>query len=186
MQRMDEVDAFCMNTAECRRVMLLSYFGEVFDRNSCVRGSGCDNCSHMDVAPSDVTSIARAVVDLLEQIASSDKPKLGKVQISNILRGGNAKAVLDWKSYPAFQSLPTTDKSSVQTVIIHLARSDILVEETQTQRWGVTITYGVRAHFGLACVVVVISYCVVFGVVGSEVPHCSLFWLENGAANQEA
>lgn len=37
--------AFCENRLDCRRVQLLGYFGEIFDRSKCVNAkSSCDNC----------------------------------------------------------------------------------------------------------------------------------------------
>ena len=37
---------YCENRSDCRRVMQLNHFGEVFDRNQCIinKETACDNC----------------------------------------------------------------------------------------------------------------------------------------------
>ncbi|KAH9385345.1 bloom syndrome protein [Nematocida major] len=40
-RHLQEVISYCENKTECRRYLLLHYFGEVFGKNC---GSGCDNC----------------------------------------------------------------------------------------------------------------------------------------------
>ncbi len=45
-QYLYQTEHYCSNKAECRRVQLLRYFGEVFDRKYCIENyrSVCDNC----------------------------------------------------------------------------------------------------------------------------------------------
>ncbi len=44
IENLNKCTAFCMNSAECRRVMLLTYFGESFPKERC--NATCDNCQH--------------------------------------------------------------------------------------------------------------------------------------------
>jgi len=42
IENVNKCVAFCMNEVECRRVMLLRYFGESFPKENC--NATCDNC----------------------------------------------------------------------------------------------------------------------------------------------
>jgi RecQ family ATP-dependent DNA helicase len=145
MDRLNEVDSFCMNTGECRRTLLLGYFGEMYDRKDCVSHSeGCDNCSQLAVTPTDVTEVGRAVADIVQQATETGKPALPKTLISSLLRGGSSKPVLPFNHLSAFGTLPSTDKDLIHEVIVHLARCGVLEEKMNASQWGVTISYTVR------------------------------------------
>lgn len=46
MENLEHIKAYCTNEDECRRVQILKYFGEEFDKKDCVRyiKTACDNC----------------------------------------------------------------------------------------------------------------------------------------------
>jgi hypothetical protein len=59
-----KVVAYCSNLSDCRRVQLLQFFGEKFDKAEC--GSKCDNCSYGGpVEQKDLTPIAITAVQLV-------------------------------------------------------------------------------------------------------------------------
>ncbi|EFX69280.1 hypothetical protein DAPPUDRAFT_329283 [Daphnia pulex] len=94
-ESLKEMMMYCENTSSCRMYLILQYFGESFHEYACDRRAVCDNCrrSHR-VVQDDVTTICRAVVDLL------GKPimQLKGVNISllvDVLRGSKAQATRD-------------------------------------------------------------------------------------------
>ncbi|KAG5456987.1 MAG: P-loop containing nucleoside triphosphate hydrolase protein, partial [Olpidium bornovanus] len=65
-----EVVTFCENQSDCRRVQLLGYFGETFDRRSCNRT--CDNCrSSIATVTRDMTEDARNLTNIVRAAASA-------------------------------------------------------------------------------------------------------------------
>ncbi|KAF8894688.1 P-loop containing nucleoside triphosphate hydrolase protein [Infundibulicybe gibba] len=87
------VVSYCENRSECRRVQLLQYFGEIFDRRECA--SGCDNCAN-DVAPEkrDVTEVTRHALNLVKTL-QENKENVTATQCRAILRGSKASDVRD-------------------------------------------------------------------------------------------
>lgn len=63
---------FCENDSECRRVQLLQFFGEKFDKSVCARG--CDNCRNQGVmSDQDVTKEAKAAIALVRSFQDSNE-----------------------------------------------------------------------------------------------------------------
>ncbi len=56
MRKLYDMVTYCENNVDCRRVLTLKYFGEVFDAASC--GRGCDNCKGGGDAPAMVSTHA--------------------------------------------------------------------------------------------------------------------------------
>ena len=70
MENLLKCVAFCINDVQCRRVMLLSYFGETFPAEAC-KGT-CDNCARGgEVVMEDVTSDAKILLALAREIVSA-------------------------------------------------------------------------------------------------------------------
>ncbi|KAJ3998952.1 DNA helicase [Lentinula boryana] len=64
--RVKAVMQYCLNVSDCRRVQLLQFFNEKFERRHCRRF--CDNCSHaVQMVEQDLTEEAKAIVGLVQQ-----------------------------------------------------------------------------------------------------------------------
>jgi bloom syndrome protein len=62
---------YCENKTDCRRVVQLQYFGEVFDPRICRNSDApCDNCRNTNHVKQDVTQFARQVVEGVIRISS--------------------------------------------------------------------------------------------------------------------
>ncbi|KAE8244206.1 hypothetical protein A4X13_0g6763 [Tilletia indica] len=66
-----QVISYCMNRTDCRRVLVLQYFGEIFPRENCHHS--CDNCKGNKTATKtvDVTELAKSAVRLVRDISKS-------------------------------------------------------------------------------------------------------------------
>lgn len=63
---------YCLNVSDCRRVQLLQFFGEKFDRRQCRQF--CDNCSHsVQMVEQDLTDEAKKVITLVQQFHSMNE-----------------------------------------------------------------------------------------------------------------
>lgn len=58
-----DVIQYCENRIDCRRTLILHYFGEVFDRRDCRKT--CDNCeSSQEIVTKDFTEAAKDLLNL--------------------------------------------------------------------------------------------------------------------------
>jgi bloom syndrome protein len=58
---------YCQNDTECRRVQLLAFFDEIFDKRECHKS--CDNCLYSgDIVTKNVTSEATKAVALVQSL----------------------------------------------------------------------------------------------------------------------
>lgn len=63
IESLRDVIQYCENRIDCRRTLILHYFGEVFDRKDCQKT--CDNCeSAKDVVTRDFTDPAKDLLNL--------------------------------------------------------------------------------------------------------------------------
>ena len=83
---------FCENKSDCRRVQILSYFSEAFDKNDC--HATCDNCqSGHTFEKQDLTHYAVKAVKMVMQLPKDSKVTL--LQCVDAFRGANGKKRLE-------------------------------------------------------------------------------------------
>jgi superfamily II DNA helicase RecQ len=92
LDQLDEVVKFCMNKDDCRRTLLLRYFGQPdFDPRDCHQF--CDTCGeNTDKVAEDMTGAALDVLHLVGSAASHEH--FGKGHWTDVFRGSKAKKVL--------------------------------------------------------------------------------------------
>jgi bloom syndrome protein len=125
---------FCLNSAECRRVMLLRYFGEEFDARLC--GASCDNCAKGgQVEYLDWTEDAKAVLQIIERAHETGQRPLTIAKASLILSGSKAKDVQQYERSPHKTSLKADD---IARLMNEMVLEKILFEEVILQPAGKT------------------------------------------------
>ncbi|KAJ6500804.1 P-loop containing nucleoside triphosphate hydrolase protein [Mycena sanguinolenta] len=86
-QRASEIVEYCENKRDCRRVLLLRYFGEAFDKTNC--GNTCDNCANTHLLVSeDLSKEAALAVALLRNF---EHQRITALQYVEIFRGADTK-----------------------------------------------------------------------------------------------
>ncbi|KAF9069237.1 hypothetical protein BDP27DRAFT_1363534 [Rhodocollybia butyracea] len=84
---------YCLNVSDCRRVQLLQFFGEKFDRRHCRQF--CDNCSHsVEMLERDLSNEAKAVVSLVQQFLAT-KQQVTLDHCRAVFRGADTAAIRD-------------------------------------------------------------------------------------------
>ncbi len=78
-----------METAQCRRIPLLNYFGEAFSTEDC---GACDNCAREEKDLHDVTVAAQKFLSCVKRTGE----RFGAGHIIDVLRGSQAKKVLQF------------------------------------------------------------------------------------------
>ncbi|KAK2707982.1 recQ-like DNA helicase Blm [Artemia franciscana] len=90
--------AYCDNLTDCRRSVMLDYFGEIFDREVCranVRHA-CDNCSvEEEFVLKDVTEDCKLIVKAIDEICGSQKSDFTVLHFIDVFEGSAAKKVVD-------------------------------------------------------------------------------------------
>ncbi|KAL6629187.1 hypothetical protein ACP70R_028952 [Stipagrostis hirtigluma subsp. patula] len=80
--------SYCENDLDCRRLLQLIHFGEMFDPSHCAKT--CDNClKDLRWIEKDVTNIARQLVELVKMI----KPPCSSSHILEVYRGSMSQNV---------------------------------------------------------------------------------------------
>ena len=101
---------YAENITDCRRSLVLQYFGERFDRAAC-RGSpstACDNCRRSEKAVAEeVTLLARDVVRAVSEICQRTYGgNFTQQQVVDLLKGSRAKKIMDnGESYSSCDSV---------------------------------------------------------------------------------
>jgi bloom syndrome protein len=84
---------YCQNVNDCRRVQVLSYFGQSFDRKDCKRN--CNNCADTaEYVEEDMTQIAIKAIQLVKSLVDRDQ-NVTKLHCLDVFRGANIKAIRD-------------------------------------------------------------------------------------------
>lgn len=82
LNNLNQMVQYCENQVECRRVLILEFFNEQFNRSHCRKT--CDNCrAGLRQEDKDVTEVARAIVE----VVSRKRQKFTLAQIIAGFRG---------------------------------------------------------------------------------------------------
>ncbi|KAF4556192.1 DEAD/DEAH box helicase-like protein 3 [Elsinoe fawcettii] len=160
---------FCENQADCRRVQVLGYFGEIFSARDCQKG--CDNCaSNVSFETRDFTDEGQNAVILmqsiqkardgetkeklralsgranardLEHIRQTSQYQLTMLQCVDILRGSKAKNIKDrgYDEYDEYGSLEKLDRGEVERLVHHLLAEDVLSEYSVVNKASFPVQY---------------------------------------------
>jgi RecQ family ATP-dependent DNA helicase len=84
---------FCDNRADCRRKLILSYFGETFSPSLCMRM--CDNCIQNQHGRSMVKDISKEACTLIKMIKAIMPDHITVAQLIDIYRGSRARRIVD-------------------------------------------------------------------------------------------
>jgi len=131
---LNQVVSFCENVRDCRRVEILRYFGEKFDKANCL--GTCDNCkTGGSFSMQDYTEYAVATLQIIKQCR-----RLTMVQCSDILQG---------KKRPEFDTLNECygiakkfKQGEVHKMIHRLWAEEALAEENKVDgRGGLPLQY---------------------------------------------
>lgn len=132
---------YCQNISECRRVQILQYFGEKFDRKKCARG--CDNCAHdQALTYQDVTTASREAVRLVQAL-QEQRERVTVAQCRDMLRG-TKKAELRKRRAGLLPMLGVAREMPLELVEQMLQRllfMDVLVEVSQQNASGYHTQY---------------------------------------------
>ncbi|KAF2170631.1 hypothetical protein M409DRAFT_19446 [Zasmidium cellare ATCC 36951] len=132
---------YCENQADCRRVQVLSYFSESFDRDDC--DGGCDNCnSDSTFEDKDFTNYARQAVNMVVQILEM-RHEVTMLHCIDVFRGGNSAKIkelehADLDEYGAGKDL---DRSEIERLFYRLLTENAFQEENKVNKGGFASQY---------------------------------------------
>ena len=130
---------FCENKSDCRRVQVLSYFSENFEREQCQ--STCDNCTSSATFTSfDFTAYARHAVKLLERLYGTQVTLL---QCVDIIRGKSSKKSSDagHNAFPEYGTAASIERGDVERMFYHLVTDGALEEYSKMNNANFPVTY---------------------------------------------
>lgn len=138
-QMLRMVIQFCENKSDCRRVQVLSYFNESFDKEDC-RGS-CDNCnSKSTFETQDFTFYAAAALDIVKRI---QKDNVTLLHCVDVFRGAKTKKITnlhhnDLQRYGAGSDI---DRGNVERLFYRLLSEDAIEEQNVVNKLGFAHQY---------------------------------------------
>ena len=97
IDNLHRVYAYCLNNVDCRRTLLLEYFGEQYLASQCKRHveTRCDNCcSVAQTKLVDFTSLSKHICALIDQLTKQSRSATIN-QVMDILKGSKQKAIKD-------------------------------------------------------------------------------------------
>jgi bloom syndrome protein len=130
---------FCENKSDCRRVQVLNYFGEGFNREDC--NNSCDNCnSDTTFESQDFTDLAATAVALVRKV---EKQNVTLLHCVDVVRGGKSKKISDHRHHrlPEYGAGSDLNRGDVERLFYRLLTEDALREENETNRAGFTTQY---------------------------------------------
>ena len=130
---------FCENKSDCRRVQVLNYFNESFQREDC--NGACDNCNSDSTFESqDFTEYAIAAIELVKRIEADNVTLLHCV---DVFRGGKSKKIVDLNhnSTDQYGVGSNLDRGEVERLFYRLLSEDALAEHNIVNKAGFASQY---------------------------------------------
>ncbi len=138
-QMLRMVIQFCENKSDCRRVQVLSYFNESFNKEDC--RASCDNCnSNSTFETQDFSDYAAAALDLVKRIQQDNVTLLHCV---DVFRGAKTKKITDLhhndlQGYGAGSGI---DRGNMERLFYRLLSEDAIEEQNVVNKLGFANQY---------------------------------------------
>ena len=141
---------YCENKSDCRRVLQLQYFGEVFDPTLCKKSATpCDNCKAGYNSTVDVTALAKSIVQGVQRLSSRsrfDQKNFTINHLVEIVRGTKSKKVLacQWDTDPLYNDAASKGQRGTQDchrIIRQLVLRGYLREDLVVSKDGMAVGY---------------------------------------------
>jgi bloom syndrome protein len=139
IQMLRNVVQFCENRSDCRRVQVLAYFNEHFDRDKC--NGGCDNCNSESTFESqDFTDYAKSVIKLVRRLQNQDVTLLHCV---DVFRGSKNKKIteLEHDQIDEHGLGANLERGNAERLFHRLLSEDALEEINRVNRSGFANQY---------------------------------------------
>lgn len=128
---------YCEDQVDCRRVQVLAYFNEKFNKADC--DAQCDNCNSTSTYESkDFTAYASKAISLTEDIHRS---KVTIVACIDIFRGVGAKKSKDFEHLDGYGAGSDLSKNEVERLFYRLVGEGALEENNVVNRAGFVTSY---------------------------------------------
>ena len=138
-QMLRNVIQFCENKSDCRRVQVLNYFNESFNREDCK--SSCDNCnSNSTFETQDFSELATAAISMVKKIEDNQVTLLHCV---DVFRGSKTKKITDLhhNDVPEYGAGSNIDRGDVERIFYRLLSEDALSEHNVMNKSGFANQY---------------------------------------------
>lgn len=138
-QMLRNVVQFCENKTDCRRVQVLAYFNEHFNREDC--DNSCDNCkSGSNFEAQDLTEHAKAAVRLARHLS---KEKVTLLYCVDVYRGSRLKRITDagHDQLEEFGLGSDLERGVVERLFYRLISEDAIAEFNAVNKAGFASQY---------------------------------------------
>jgi RecQ family ATP-dependent DNA helicase len=134
-----QVIAYCENKLDCRRQLVLSYFGEKFNPDNCHKT--CDNClNNVQANYEDISSYVKSIIQLIQDTSNEN---VTMNQCIDILRGMKNKTVLqsNHQQLSSHGKLSHLKKGDVERIFHFLVTLNVIKEVYITTSSGFSHGY---------------------------------------------
>ncbi|XP_022251057.1 Bloom syndrome protein homolog isoform X2 [Limulus polyphemus] len=138
---------YCENKADCRRVQMLEYFGEIFDKQLCISSSKttCDNCNSKETYEMcNVTEDAKAIVQcVLNMVGIRRQNNYTLNYIVDIFKGSNNSKIQSagHTSLPLHGKGQAYQRSDAERLVRKLVMDGFLQEDLVINHMDHAATY---------------------------------------------
>lgn len=136
---LNRMSQFCENKVDCRRVEVLAYFGERFQKEDC--NGTCDNCSSTSVYEAiDRSKETRIALSIVQELHAEN---LTLVNYADIMRGNRSAKINSFNldKMSLYGQVKHLRKNEVEALLYRLVSENALKEVNQINRAGFASTY---------------------------------------------